>query len=313
MKDCEALKHHTVISHNSIDLRAFIPQRIISKDIPVKIDITDLCCKSCNVPLNTVEDLVAHIVAIHGEEYDYSAGVCVFPFILNKDLFQCMLCNEKYDNFTTMLGHMYKKHIEHAYICQICGLSFIDQMRLKRHISNSHIGHRCKICGKMFDASHKVIKHKQRIHGIQRRVECNLCSSIFESQYQVKVHMGKVHNVEKYRIKCEHCPKICNTKGAMLLHVQSLHSDARFECDLCEYKTGIKWMIKLHKRKHFGEKNYVCSICDRRFGRSSNVRAHMKVHTGNFGRVCRWCRQGFVDSETLDRHERELHYFNQYN
>ncbi|XP_047542073.1 zinc finger protein 596-like isoform X9 [Vanessa atalanta] len=313
MKDCETLKEHTLLSHKSVDLHVFIPQRIISKDVPVKIDITDMTCKSCDISLTTVEDLISHIVAIHEEEYDNSVGVCVFPFVLNKDVLQCVLCDDKYDNFTSMLGHMYKKHIAHTYICQICGLSFIDQVRLKRHISNSHEGHRCKICGKVFDASHKVDKHKQRIHGVQRTVECNLCSENFENQYQLKVHMGKVHNVEKYRIKCEHCPKICTTKGAMLLHVQSRHSDARFECDLCDYKTGIKWMIKLHRRKHFGEKNYICSICDRRFGRSSNLRAHMKVHTGSFGRVCRWCRQGFTDSETLDRHEKDLHYFSQYN
>ncbi|CAK1587583.1 unnamed protein product [Parnassius mnemosyne] len=311
MKDCDMLKEHT-INHKSIDLEKFIPQRVISKDVPVKIDVAEIACKVCSADVSNVDELIAHIVSQHDQEYDGSNGVCVFPFVLNKQLMQCVLCDGEYDNFTCILAHMFKKHIEHRYICQICGLSFIDQVRLKRHINNSHNGYRCKVCGKIFDAFHKLDKHKQRIHGQVRSHGCSLCSATFATPYQVKVHMGKVHNVEKYRIQCEHCPKICTTKGAMLLHVQSLHSDARYECDLCEYRTGIKWMLKLHKRKHFGEKNYKCSICERRFGRSSNLRAHMKVHTGHFGRVCRWCRHGFADFDTLNAHEKESHYYEQY-
>ncbi|CAG5057465.1 unnamed protein product [Parnassius apollo] len=246
------LKEHT-INHKSIDLEKFIPQRVISKDVPVKIDVAEIACKVCSTDVSNVDELIAHIVSQHDQEYDGSNGVCVFPFVLNRQLMQCVLCDDKYDNFTCILAHMFKKHIEHRYICQICGLSFIDQVRLKRHINNSHNGYRCKICGKLFDAFHKLDKHKQRIHGQVRSHGCSLCSATFASPYQVKVHMGKVHNVEKYRIQCEHCPKICTTKGAMLLHVQSLHSDAKYECDLCEYRTGIKWMLKLHKRRHFGE------------------------------------------------------------
>lgn len=313
IKDSDSLKEHTTVSHKSVDLQSFVSQRIITKDVPIKIDINNLSCKLCNVPLLSIEDLKTHIVAVHEEEYDNSVGVCVFPFILTTNILECTLCDDKFNNYTSLMGHMYKKHIAHPYMCQICGLRFIDEIRLKRHFSNSHIGYRCKICGKMLDAFHKLEKHKQRIHGVQRIVKCSLCSSTFDNQYQIKVHMGKIHNVEKYRIKCDYCSKICTTKGAMLLHIQSLHSDIRFECDICGYKTGIKWMVKLHKRKHFGEKNYVCSLCEKRFGRSSNLRAHMKVHTGNFGRVCRSCRHGFVDAESLQKHEKETHYYSEYN
>lgn len=311
MRDCDTLKEHTTSKHDSVDVEAFVA-RIVSKKVPVKIDVTGLACKRCAEPLTSIEELIAHIISIHGELYDNSAGVCVFPFVLNKDMMQCVLCVSRYDNFPSMVVHMYKEHMVHSSICQICGLSFIDKIRLSRHINKSHVGHKCKNCGKLFDAVHKLDRHKERIHGHVKTHECNLCSAVFENDYQVKVHLGKVHNVEKYRIKCEQCPKICTTKGAMLLHVQSLHSDVRYECDLCDYKTPIKWMIKLHKRKHFGERDYACSICGRLFGRSSNLRAHMKVHTGSFGRVCRWCRKGFTDLETLDKHEKESHYYSNY-
>lgn len=277
--------------------------------MPVKVDIAGLCCKVCAENLSSLDELVSHIVEIHKEKYDHSVGICFFPFILDKGMMTCRLCSVRYDNFSCMIGHMYREHISHSFICQICGISFKDQVRLKRHISLSHIGHKCSFCGKIFEAYHKLEKHKQRFHGQVKTHECNLCSQKFENNYLVKVHMGKVHNVEKYRLKCEHCPKICSTKGALRLHLQSVHPNVKHQCDLCEYTTGIKWQITLHKRKHFGTKEYGCSICDRQFGRSSNLRTHMKVHTGTVGRVCRVCKKGFTDAEALKGHEQEFHYY----
>lgn len=306
MRDCETLKEHT--KKHTVDLEKFIPKRIISKDIPVKIDVSEMACKMCpRIPITDLDGLVSHITEVHQEKYDFNMGVCIFPFVLNKDLMQCVLCENSYDNFTCMIGHMHKNHISHSVICQICGVSFISQIRLKRHISNSHIGYRCTVCGKMFNASHRMERHKERIHGEAKLYECNLCSATFNSQYQLKVHLGKIHSVEKYLIKCEQCPKVCTTKGAMLLHVQSQHSELKYACDLCKYTTGIKWLITLHMRKHVGCRDYACSVCEKLFRRSSNLRAHMKVHSGTSGRVCRFCRRGFTDFEALSRHE-AVHY-----
>lgn len=308
MRDCEILKEHTVATHKSVDLDAFIPKKIMSKNIPVKIDVLNLSCKYCpDTPICNFDDLISHIIDAHGESYNRTAGVCFFPFILNKDVMHCILCDVQYDNFMCLIGHMYKEHITHTFICQTCGLSFINQVRLKRHISSCHVEHRCSLCGKTFNAPNGLRKHKEIIHGQIKVHECGLCSTTFNTDYQLKVHMGRDHNVEKYNIKCEHCSKVCATKGAMLLHVQSLHSEMRYMCDLCDYRAGVKWMVTLHKRKHYGNKDYSCSICERCFGRASNLRTHFKVHTGSSGRVCRFCRRGFINLDCLTQHEIEFH------
>ncbi|CAG9789661.1 unnamed protein product, partial [Diatraea saccharalis] len=275
IKDCLTIAEHNRTKHSTVDLDSVI-HRIISKDLPVKIDVTEIACKLCPaIVINTCEDLITHIMTVHGVDYNDSAGACILPFFLDNRVMQCVLCESQFDNFTSIMNHMNREHISHSHICQICGLSFINIIRLNRHIHTSHIGFRCTLCDKMFDAYNKLENHKTRMHGQVKTHNCNLCSASLENNYQLKVHMGKVHNVEKYRIECEYCPKVCNTKGAMLAHVQSMHSDLRYECDLCDYTTGIKWLIKLHKRKHFGERDYSCSICEKKFGRSSNVRVHM--------------------------------------
>ncbi|XP_075989334.1 uncharacterized protein LOC142985191 isoform X8 [Anticarsia gemmatalis] len=306
MKDCDVLKEHT--KKHIVDLKTFIPKRIISKDVPIKVDIEGIACKMCpNTPIDDLKELISHIMLVHEENFEFNAGECVFPFKLNNDLMKCVLCDNVYDNFTSMIWHMHRDHVDHSSVCQICGLSFINQIRLKRHINNTHIGYRCTICGKTFRISNHLEKHKQRFHGFSKFYHCNLCSAKFENSYQLKVHLGNVHNVEKYKIKCEHCPKVCTTKGAMVMHYQTQHSNLKYECDLCDYKAGIKWLVTLHKRKHYGVKDYCCSICERMFRRSSNLRVHMKVHSGVSGRVCRICRKGFTSFDALKSHELQDH------
>ncbi|KAI5640753.1 hypothetical protein NE865_06860 [Phthorimaea operculella] len=309
VKDVENLKEHT-IKHQKVDLETFLQRRIIMKDVPVKIDITGLQCKVCPEKLNDFSDLTEHLNIVHGEQYDSSTEICFFPFVLSKTApMSCCICATVFDNITCLVTHMYKEHLAHKCLCTICGKSFSDKTRLQRHSKKSHIGQVCSLCDVYFDAYSQLQRHRERVHHMKRLHECNLCSATFENQYQVKVHLGKEHNVEKYRIKCEFCPKVSTTKGAMMLHVQSVHSDNKYECDLCSYTCSIKWMIKLHKRKHFGQKDYNCTLCQKKFGRSSNLRTHMKIHTGKVGRVCRWCKQGFADTDTLTKHEMETHYF----
>lgn len=308
MPDPATLIAHTNQKHTSVDLLTFIPRRVRTRDIPIKVDVANVICNVCDEPVDGIIGLIEHIIDIHNEDYDRTVGVCVFSFLLNDETNPCVVCGAHFDNFSGLLNHMYKMHMIHMYMCQMCGLSFVDRLRLQRHIAKSHVEFNCELCGIKFEAHHKMVQHKMRVHGKLKNHPCTLCNMTFPNLYQVKVHMGNIHCVEKYRIKCKFCPKIATTKGAMLLHVQSIHSERNYECDICEYRTAIKWMIKLHKRKHFGEKNYLCTICSKKFGRSSNLRAHFKVHTGKFGRVCRHCRQGFIDADTLAVHDKEYHY-----
>lgn len=299
------LKDHT--QKHTVDIRTYVFRNVIMKDIPIKIDISNIACSVCEIQVHDIDDLIAHINSKHEQNYDTEVRDCFFSLTSNQDKINCALCKDKHDNMSSLMAHMYKMHITHESICQNCGLSFKDELRLKRHFANSHVGYKCKICGRVFGAFHKMVKHKQEIHRIERKIICNMCSKVFKSPYQVKVHLGKVHNVEKFLIKCGHCPKICNTKGAMVLHVQSVHTVARFQCDICEYKTNVKWLLTLHKRRHDEDKNYTCNLCERCFRRSSNLRTHMKVHSGAFGRVCRFCRRGFTDEGTLKKHSIDLH------
>ncbi|XP_048485667.1 zinc finger protein 287-like [Plutella xylostella] len=306
--DCDNLISHTNQKHSNLHLEEFIKKRVKSKDVPIKLDVQNIACKVCLEPIDSLQGLISHIIQTHEDNYDVEVGVCAFPFVLTKDEYACTQCEDRFDNFSSLVSHMYKIHVSHSYVCQICGLSFLYKDRMMRHFNNSHVGYRCSICKKMFEGQKTLARHKELKHGQVKVHNCSLCSLRFYNDYQLKVHMGKAHNVEKFVIKCEMCPKVCNTKGALLIHMQSKHSEATYECDMCDYKASIKWLIKLHKRKHLGERDYECSICKRKFGRSSNLRTHMKVHTGNFGRVCRKCRHGFVDVEELRSHEREVHY-----
>lgn len=304
MTDPETLKSHVLETHLSVDLVAFVSEKVKTRFLPIKLDISDIACNVCEIPMDSLDGLIGHIVAVHDEVYDDSYH-SVFPFILTSaSIKPCAICEAVFDNFSSLVTHMYKTHVDNSLMCQICGRRFMDSVRLMRHMKASHLDCVCKICNKTLSTYTKLVRHKQTVHGTLKTYTCDVCEVSFKNKYQLTVHMGNVHNVAKYRIKCEFCPKICTTKGAMVLHVRSVHSEPEYECDVCDYKTAIKWMLKLHKRRHVGVKDYACSVCKKSFGRSSNLRAHMRVHTGCVGKVCRWCRKGFTDSNAFDEHEK---------
>lgn len=305
ISDSIALKIHTK-SHSNENLEEFLKQNILSKDIPIKVDVTNLQCKLCEINIKDIDELVSHIVNIHDETGIEDISSCVIPFELNETQKSCIICHSQFDDIHLLVMHVVRQHVKQNFMCQICGQRFATRFRLARHIKSIHTLHKCVDCNKKFD-THKKLEIHQQLHGKIRVFSCNLCSFSFTNRYQLKVHMGREHNVEKYIFKCEFCSYICVTKGTMTLHIKLKHGSNSYQCDECDYKANLKWLITLHKNKHLGKKEYQCSLCGKTFARSSNLSAHMKIHTGNVGRVCRWCKHGFTDLDSLKEHEINSH------
>uniref|UniRef100_A0A2A4K5P5 C2H2-type domain-containing protein n=1 Tax=Heliothis virescens TaxID=7102 RepID=A0A2A4K5P5_HELVI len=268
MRDCEILKNHT--SKHSEDLATFISQRIISKDIPVKIDVSNIGCKECEKPLKDLEELISHIITVHEGDYEESLGVCALPFVLTKNLMQCVLCENQYDNFTSMVSHMHKDHISHSSVCQICGLSFISKIRLKRHINNSHIGYRCTICSKMFNASHRMEKHKQKMHGQGKNFECNLCSAGFERERKG----GQDTTAPPESLDTDHQTTTLQSSSKPTLTAKDKRNIMRNNVVQVLTKSTVmpfRWL----------KSSYRCFYCYDIFQEASELKNHQQTHTGD--------------------------------
>lgn len=79
MKDPVALREHTALMHQYVNLELIVFDRTKNnrnKDAAVKIDVTDISCKLCTQPLDTLEQLINHLIIAHDAEYDVSVPNC---------------------------------------------------------------------------------------------------------------------------------------------------------------------------------------------------------------------------------------------
>ncbi|KAM6953725.1 zinc finger and BTB domain-containing protein 14 [Aplochiton taeniatus] len=137
-------------------------------------------------------------------------------------------------------------------------------------------GHRsdamaCQICGKTFLDENRLRKH-EKLHSAERPFVCEICSKAFTTQAHLKEHL-KIHTGFKpYR--CDVCGKSFIRAPDLKKH-ERVHSNERpFACQMCEKAFKHKSHLKDHERRHRGEKPFVCGSCTKAFAKASDLKRH---------------------------------------
>ncbi|KAG8574252.1 hypothetical protein GDO81_009106 [Engystomops pustulosus] len=161
--------------------------------------------------------------------------------------------------------------------------------------------YRCPECGKCFNRSSHLLRHK-RIHMDERPYLCGKCGKSFIDNSHLVIHR-RTHTGEK-PYACSECDKRFICKLHLVRHQRSHTGEQPYMCSICGKRFAQSSNFLTHLRIHTGEKPYSCTYCDKSFIRRAHLVRHQRIHTGQGPYACKECDKSFMESSGLLKHLR---------
>lgn len=241
--DPSGLRMHVVTIHANYDVKSAFYKKL-GKDF-LNIDITDLQCKLCFMPIDTFDNLIYHLKNDHQQPLNTDAQLGVLPFRLND-------------------GSIWK--------CTICPNEFKDFVSLKKHTSEHFQNYVCDTCGEGFITESAMIAHTKIPH--ENKYNCSRCVATFSSLDERNIHVKTQHTSMPYMcVYCKDKPRFANwevrKKHLMAVHNYKTGAD-KYECTTCQksFKTRsgkYNHMARVHRIKKDSELNHPCPSCPKAF------------------------------------------------
>ncbi|KAG7298336.1 hypothetical protein JYU34_017939 [Plutella xylostella] len=301
--DLHNLRLHTSAEHakHKIDYH----QRH-SNDLGIKVEISDLKCNVCEEKFDVIANLKAHLAKQHNVAFHMDVKDYVLEFKLkDNERLDCALCNSTFETFKMLLQHM-NGHYRN-YICDVCDLGFINQLRLKNHVRIHETGSfKCSFCEKVFTTKLKLRCHEKFVHEKNTRrynTKCPQCDETFANYYQRNRHMLTEHNKNAANYNCNICERVFLMKSKLTSHIKKVHlMERNHVCNECGHTFFWKRCLEEHMIKHKGERIYQCNVCTKAYARKKTLREHMRIHSNDRRFKCGVCGCAFVQKCSLKSH-----------
>ena len=159
-------------------------------------------------------------------------------------------------------------------------------------------------CSKRIGAK-EIVQHCREAHD-SLPFNCRHCSKRFETYNSLIKHKNRIHSVEKPLKKaCERCGKVYLDPKALRQHVKQVHERSRqLHCVECEFIFSSKYALNRHVREvHQKHQEYACTQCNKQFTQQSNLKQHMLIHLGVKPFICNNCQAAFTTKQCLQVNE----------
>lgn len=273
----------------------------------VRLDITGLICTLCESNINSLEDLIVHIIHKHNRNIYLDINNHIIPFKFETEQLTCCLCPNTFERFKILQEHMHKHY--RNYVCDVCDAGFINQGSLNRHIQTHVKGtFACSFCSKVFDTVTKKKMHL-RIHTHRNMVNrCGYCNEVFREYEKREQHLAKAHGVHNNVYNCNACNRFFSSPRKLRSHVKKDHLlERHHNCLICEMKFFRLHDLNQHMIKHSGDKKFHCEVCLKSYGRRKTLREHMRIHNDDRRFKCEICFKAFVQKCSWKTHMKNRH------
>ncbi|CAH1774044.1 unnamed protein product [Owenia fusiformis] len=267
-------------------------------------------CKECKKKFFNAEYLRRHMAAHTGK---FKCDVCNKKFARKESLIKHICSADK--NTTTGVQEL----DETALTCDICGLGFLKEANLYRHMGVHTQDYLCGKCARVYSRKEGLIKHLLKCNPDQLTEKeknsffpCKFCSKVFCKELGLKNHM----NFHAGAFKCFSCGKNFSLKNALdnhqcsrILDVTLSFSDGETEEHVkstkrklyrcpemdCDEKFKQRQCLIEHLEEHKKE-THPCSICEKSFDRKADLVIHHLLCSA----VKTVEENGFINCETCN-------------
>ena len=216
--------------------------------------------------------------------------------------YQCVKCENIYENKDSVYPHFHTKHREKKFKCDKCSKMFGFKSKLDEHVkrcdgifrANPRDGrsviftvinadgvkkYQCTRCENTYENSWSVYPHFDRKHK-EKKHKCEKCGKMFQFQPSLQIHMNKCDGILRERVSRPKSNRRKRQFGTKDYHIITANKENIFQCSHCE--RSCKDLLKLnnHFNNSHKEKKFICEKCDKMFAMESNMKIHFKNCNG---------------------------------
>ncbi|XP_063837093.1 zinc finger protein 675-like isoform X1 [Ostrinia nubilalis] len=304
----QELKNHVIDYHANISFIDIV-KGITRPHDQVKVDVSEISCKICNLKCTKLDELTIHLSETHSVKFDENPEDSIISYDLGDNKFKCTVCKEEFLFFKTLAKHMNEHSSNH--VCDVCGKCFLLIERLRVHVQmHSENAIKCDSCDKILPTKQALKSHIRYAHE-KKLYACSICNEAFPTYRKRLQHFVEGHGRAPLSLQCDQCDKTFSSNSNLNHHVKykhlMVHREAKYTCEDCGRKFKTKRVLTGHMLVHSGEKNFECEVCKKKFGRLSSLKEHLKIHRNDKRWSCGACAVCFVQKCSLKNHIRVHH------
>lgn len=311
---------HAVLQHSRIhdipDGNTILKDLLPKGKRTVKVDISELKCRICNLDFKDLDEIRKHLTCEHEKSFTQSGnGVVAYDLTTRNGQFSCHLCNKIFQTFILLNRHM-NVHFSNA-VCETCGAGFMTYQRLIQHKEiHAPGGYPCNRCDKVYTTNSNLKYHIEKTHEgatKMRMLRCPHCPERFSEHFRKLKHLKDVHGIT-FTFECEICKSVFPSRRALTMHTNKFHTQ-KTQCGVCKKSFSCVTTLKKHMVSHTGERNYVCALCQKAYRHQKSLKQHMRTHVlgEELKFTCSECGNGFSSRSDFNKHVKDWHprcYFN---